>query len=146
MPILRKISAWLIVALTVLVFRSVSMDAQTAPPAPVELSSGWQLQDAAKVSDAGAAISSETYQPQGWLTATVPGTVLTSLVNDGVYPEPLYGENSRAIPESLNKTSYWYRTTFSVPKKYAHRSCGAPFRRWEFSIGSVGEWDARRHH
>jgi beta-mannosidase len=41
--------------------------------------------------------------------------VLTTLVNNGVYPEPLYGENMRAIPESLNKTSYWYRTTFTVP-------------------------------
>ncbi|MGA7943577.1 MAG: sugar-binding domain-containing protein, partial [Candidatus Sulfotelmatobacter sp.] len=40
---------------------------------------------------------------------------LTTLVNNGVYPEPLYGENMRAIPESLNKTSYWYRTTFTVP-------------------------------
>ena len=42
----------------------------------------------------------------------MPGTVLTSLVNDGVYPEPLYGENNREtiIPESLCKTSYWYRT------------------------------------
>jgi beta-mannosidase len=36
-----------------------------------------------------------------------------------VYPEPLYGENMRAIPESLNKASYWYRTTFEVPAVYA---------------------------
>ena len=121
MPTLRKMSAWLIVALFFSALRSVPMQAQTEPPASVELSSGWQIQDAAKVSAAGAAISSETYQPQGWLAATVPGTVLTSLVNDGVYPEPLYGENSRPIPESLNKTSYWYRTTLSVPKEYAHR-------------------------
>ena len=121
MPTLRKMSAWLIVALFFSALRSVPMQAQTEPPASVELSSGWQIQDAAKVSAAGAAISSETYQPQGWLAATVPGTVLTSLVNDGVYPEPLYGENSRPIPESLNKTPYWYRTTLSVPKEYAHR-------------------------
>ena len=121
MPTLRKLSAWLMVALLFTVIRSVPMHAQTALPLPIELSSGWQLQDAAKVSDAGATISSETYHPQNWLAATVPGTVLTSLVNDGVYPEPLYGENSRPIPESLNKTSYWYRTTFSVPKQYAHR-------------------------
>jgi hypothetical protein len=41
--------------------------------------------------------------------ATVPGTVLANLVNDGVYPEPLYGESNRPdkIPESLNKTPYW---------------------------------------
>lgn len=73
------------------------------------------------MSDDGTVVSSATYRPQNWLAATVPGTVLTSMVNDGIYPEPLYGENSRPIPESLNKTSYWYRTNFSVPKKYAHR-------------------------
>jgi beta-mannosidase len=51
----------------------------------------------------------------------VPGTVLTTLVNNHVYPEPLYGENMRAIPESLNKTSYWYRTSFAVPAAYKGR-------------------------
>jgi beta-mannosidase len=44
--------------------------------------------------------------------------VLTTLVNNGVYSEPLYGENMRAIPESLNKTSYWYRTSWVVPKSH----------------------------
>ncbi len=75
------------------------------------------------MSEAGAAIASPGYQPQGWLAATVPGTVLTSLVRDGVYPEPLYGENNRAdrIPESLNKTPYWYRTVFTVPADYRGR-------------------------
>ncbi len=93
-----------------------------AVPASIELNSGWQLQDSAKVSDPGATVSSASYQPAGWLAATVPGTVLTSMVNDGIYPEPTYGENNREtiIPESLNKTSYWYRTTFTVPKDYAH--------------------------
>ena len=45
------------------------------------------------------------------------------MVNDGIYPEPLYGENNRPdrIPESLNKIPYWYRTEFTVPKEYAHR-------------------------
>jgi len=127
MPALRKISAWLMFASLFTLIRSVPMHAQTGLPLPIELSSGWQLQDASKVSDGGAAISSETYHPQNWLSATVPGTVLTSMVNDGAYPEPLYGENSRPIPESLNKTSYWYRTTFSVPKPYAHRDVALHF-------------------
>src|ERR1700734_1258458 len=80
--------------------------------APVEIASGWQLQDSAKVPDVGAAVSTKSYQPTAWVAATVPGTVLTSMVNNGIYPEPLYGENNRetVIPESLNKTSYWYRT------------------------------------
>src|SRR5579863_8880071 len=91
-----------------------------APPAPIELNSGWQLQDSAKVPEAGAILSQSSYQPHEWLAATVPGTVLTSMVNDGVYPEPLYDENNRPnlIPESLNKTSYWYRAVFTVPQDY----------------------------
>jgi beta-mannosidase len=44
-------------------------------------------------------------------------------VNDGVYPEPLYGENNRPdkIPEGLCRTSYWYRTQFTVPRGYGGR-------------------------
>ena len=98
--------------------------AQSKPlPPPIELASGWQLQDASKVPQSGATISAADFQPTGWLAAAVPGTVLTSLVNDGVYPEPTYGENNRetVIPETLNKTPWWYRTTISIPKDYAHR-------------------------
>jgi len=82
---------------------------------------GWTMQDSAKVSAEAATISTAGFEPQGWYAATVPGTVLTTLVNNGVYPEPLYGENMRAIPESLNKTNYWYRTTFTVPASYKGR-------------------------
>ena len=95
-----------------------SARASTEPPEPIRLASGWELQDAAKVSQAGEAVSKTDFQPSGWLRATVPGTVLTSLVNDGVYPDPLYGENNRAIPESLARASYWYRTPFSPPKSF----------------------------
>ena len=103
-------------------FNVLPAAANSAPPSPVEVSSGWQLQDAAKVSQSGDAVSQSSFNPQNWYTATVPGTVLTSLVNDGVYPEPLYGENNRPdkIPESLCRTPYWYRTVFTVPKSFSH--------------------------
>ncbi len=104
-----------------------------ALPAAVELNAGWQLQDSAKVQEAGSVVSGKAYQPSGWLAATVPGTVLTSLVNDGVYPEPLYGENNRTIPESLNKTPWWYRTVITVPKEYAHRQVWLHFDGANFS-------------
>lgn len=58
-------------------------------PEPTQLNSGWQLQDSAKVSDPGAVVSSKGFHPQGWFPAMVPGTVLTSMVNAGIYPEPL---------------------------------------------------------
>ena len=92
-------------------------------PAPVSLNAGWQLQDKVKVAATGEAISRTDYKPSAWHKATVPGTVLTSLVDDGVYSEPLYGENNRPdkIPDSLCRTSYWYRTHFTVPHTYAGR-------------------------
>jgi hypothetical protein len=89
----------------------------------VPVAGDWRVQDVAKVADAGAAVSAAGFKAAGWFAATVPGTVLTTLVNDHVYPEPTYGENERPeiIPESLNKTSYWYRTEIAVPKSYAGR-------------------------
>ncbi|MFZ3214937.1 MAG: sugar-binding domain-containing protein [Candidatus Acidiferrales bacterium] len=88
---------------------------------PAQTISGWQMADSAKVTAEGAVVSTAGFHPEGWYAATVPGTILATLVNDGVYPDPLYGENMRAIPESLNKTSYWYRTTFAVPAAYKGR-------------------------
>jgi Exo-beta-D-glucosaminidase Ig-fold domain/Glycosyl hydrolases family 2, sugar binding domain/Glycosyl hydrolases family 2/Glycosyl hydrolases family 2, TIM barrel domain len=84
------------------------------------VSAGWQLQDAAKVPQGGAEVSAAAFKTKGWYAATVPGTVLTTLVNNKVYPEPLYGENNRPenIPESLSRTSWWYRTQLNVPKSY----------------------------
>jgi len=81
----------------------------------------WYMQDAAGVKEPGSVVSSSSYKPKSWYAATVPGTVLTTLVNNRIYPEPLYGENMRRIPESLNKTGWWYRTTFSVPKEFKGR-------------------------
>ena len=82
---------------------------------------GWQMQDTSKVAGKPAEVSSTAFHPEGWYTATVPGTVLTTLVDNKVYPEPLYGENMRSIPESLNKADFWYRTTFLVPASHKGR-------------------------
>ena len=81
----------------------------------------WQMQDANKVKEIGSVVSTPKFKTESWYAATVPGTVLTTLVNDKVYPEPLYGENMRQIPESLNKTDWWYRTTFGIPKEFKGR-------------------------
>ncbi len=87
----------------------------------VDAVSGWKLQDAARISQPGAEIAAAGFDTAGWYTATVPGTVLTTLVNNQVYPEPLYGENNRPerIPESLARNSYWYRTVLEIPRSYA---------------------------
>jgi beta-galactosidase/beta-glucuronidase len=85
------------------------------------IAGGWRLAEAPKVKDEGVAVSRPGYDARGWLKATVPGTVLTTLVDRGVYPDPDYGLNNLAIPESLNKQDYWYRTEFTPPASTAGR-------------------------
>ncbi len=94
--------------------------AKPIPPQQVVIQGGWRLQDAAKATQPGAEISSAHYKPSDWYPAIVPGTALTTLVNNRVYPEPLYGENNRPenIPDSLARTSWWYRAEIKVPRSY----------------------------
>ncbi len=93
------------------------------------------MQDAAKVPQPAAQVAQPGFDTGGWYAATVPGTVLTTLVNNHVYPEPLYGENDRpeVIPDTLAQTSWWYRTTVLVPKAYKHRRVWLNFDGINFS-------------
>ena len=78
---------------------------------------GWQLAAAPDLPKGldGAALSGPADPAGRWYPATVPGTVLTTLVDRGVYPDPAFGLNNMAIPEVLNRQDYWYRTVFTAP-------------------------------
>lgn len=76
---------------------------------------GWQLAAAPDVQADGATISRAGFDTARWYAATVPGTVLTTLVARGVYPDPSYGLDNLAIPETLSREDWWYRTSFELP-------------------------------
>jgi len=75
----------------------------------------WTLAEAPKVAEGGKEISLTNYEDSKWHAATVPGTVLTTLIDRGVYPDYDYGLNNMAIPERLARQDYWYRTAFDAP-------------------------------
>src|SRR5882724_7410936 len=79
------------------------------------LASGWTLSPAPDVKADGPEIAQSGFNTRNWMQATIPGTVLTTMIDDGIYPDPDYGLNNLAIPESLNKQDYWYRTEFKAP-------------------------------
>lgn len=80
----------------------------------------WTLAAAPGVKEDGARLSQPDKPGSGtWYKATVPGTVLQTLVDRGVYPDPYIGLNNMAIPESLARQDYWYRTQFEVPASAA---------------------------
>jgi glycosyl hydrolase family 2/Ig-like domain-containing protein len=85
------------------------------------LAGGWKMIPAPEITADGATISQAAYNARDWLSATVPGTALTTMIDRGIYPDPDYGLNNLAIPETLNKQDYWYRTEFRAPKSIAGR-------------------------
>jgi len=83
---------------------------------------GWKLESFTQVAHTILELSTPGYDATKWMDATVPGTVLTTMVDQGIYPEPSYGLNNLAIPESLARQDYWYRNEFTVPADYANKT------------------------
>lgn len=79
------------------------------------LNNGWELATERQVVESGQSIFSERLDTKGWYNATVPGTVLTTLVDQEVFPDPYWGINNLHIPDSLCRMEWWYRLSFAAP-------------------------------
>jgi len=75
----------------------------------------WRLQRASLVPATGEQISMPGYAVSDWMVATVPGTILTSYLNDGAIPNPDFGDNQYAISDSFFCADFWYRNEFMGP-------------------------------
>ncbi|HVC46308.1 MAG TPA: LamG-like jellyroll fold domain-containing protein [Terracidiphilus sp.] len=82
---------------------------------PWTIKGGWRLAAAPEVKATGKEISKAGFATRDWVVATVPGTVLTTMIDRGIYPDPDYGLNNLVIPESLAHQDYWYRVEFKSP-------------------------------
>jgi mannosylglycoprotein endo-beta-mannosidase len=86
----------------------------------------WTMKKAGELSEKAETISTSVFTENGWLPAIVPGTVLRSLVYNGVYPEPYFGLNNKLesglIPDihhvGRDFYTYWFRTSFDTPNRY----------------------------
>jgi Exo-beta-D-glucosaminidase Ig-fold domain/Concanavalin A-like lectin/glucanases superfamily/Glycosyl hydrolases family 2/Glycosyl hydrolases family 2, sugar binding domain/Glycosyl hydrolases family 2, TIM barrel domain len=88
---------------------------------PWTIQGGWRLAAAPDVKVAGAEISKAGFAAKDWMAATVPGTVLTTMIDRGIYPDPDYGLNNLVIPETLARQDYWYRVEFASPETDGRR-------------------------
>lgn len=70
-----------------------------------QITSGWKLYEGDRI------LTDE------WYNATVPGTVLTTLVEQGVYPDPKFGLNNLAIPDDLCRKDWWYCTDITLTEE-----------------------------
>ena len=83
----------------------------------------WKMSRAGEVKQPAEVISRSGYDDSSWMEAVVPGTVLTSLVAAGVYPDPYYDINNKLSEKKIPDISsvgrdfytYWFRTEFETP-------------------------------
>ena len=94
----------------------VSTSASSGSPNLIELSQGWRLISADKVTSDDSAISLSGFDTSQWYEVRhMPATVLEILQEDGVYKDLYFGMNLTA-PGDLWKKDWWYRTTFTIPE------------------------------
>ncbi len=86
-----------------------------AGAASFKLTDGWQVQSSAKIQTSGAQLSTSQYTTDGWLSASVPSTLMGVLIANGVEPEALTAEDYQRIDRHQFDVSWWYRTTFTLP-------------------------------
>jgi mannosylglycoprotein endo-beta-mannosidase len=86
------------------------------PKQITELDSGWICTNMKDVHLTGEELSKASLSLPGWLPATVPGTVLTTLLNNKRIPDPFYGMNGRKIPDIFEAGrelyTYWFVKDF----------------------------------
>jgi Beta-galactosidase/beta-glucuronidase len=81
-----------------------------------ELKSGWQCQNIKQVTATGEQLSQSGYALNGWQPATVPGTVLTTMLNNKQVPDPFFGMNNNKIKDiyytGRDYYTYWFVKEF----------------------------------
>jgi beta-galactosidase/beta-glucuronidase len=76
----------------------------------------WRLQRASlEVLATDEQISEPNFSDKDWMIATVPGTVLTSYLNDQAIADPDFGDNQYDVSDSFFCADFWYRDEFVAP-------------------------------
>ena len=81
-----------------------------------ELNSDWKCAPISMVKGTGKEISTPSYGLSGWKPAVVPGTVLTTLLENKEIPDPFYGMNNKKIKDIYDTGrdyyTYWFVKDF----------------------------------
>ncbi|WP_235524228.1 glycoside hydrolase family 2 TIM barrel-domain containing protein [Pedobacter sp. Hv1] len=86
-----------------------------------ELNSGWVCANINDIKVGGAQLSKSDFPVDQWMKATVPGTVLTTLLDNKKVPDPFYGMNNKLIKDIYHTGNayytYWFVKSFNQVAK-----------------------------
>ena len=108
-PTFKNLDFKLIISLIILLAVHCTADAQYS----YELNSGWKCAAIKDVKQSGYELTGAAFHNDNWMPATVPGTVLTTLLNNKKIPDPFFGMNNEHIPD-IYKTGAAYYTYWFV--------------------------------
>jgi exo-1,4-beta-D-glucosaminidase len=120
---------WLVTALGLaLVVPAAGADASVQPrvaapatPGQVVTVPGWKLQTSKTATQAGATLSSPSYDDSSWTSVPARSTVMGGLISAGKYGDLNYSTNLKNVNKSDFTVPWWYRETFSAnPTAGAH--------------------------
>ena len=111
--------------------------AQALAQSQYDLDAGWKCTNIAKVQAGGEKISLPSYSTKEWMPATVPGTVLTTLIDNKLAPDPFYGMNNEKIPDiyttGRDHYTYWFVKDFKEPAPGSGQQVWLHFRGVNYS-------------
>ncbi len=95
----------------------------------------WKMNRVNETEATGAEISKSTFNVESWQPAIVPGTALNSLVANGEFPEPYFGQNNKRINKLIPDIAdvgrdfyhFWYRTSFTIPQNFTDKKIWMQF-------------------
>lgn len=91
--------------------------------AAIDLNQGWVAARASDVSQGGKELTTGEVIPAvepntPWIKGVVPGTILTTLLSNGLIADPLYGLNNEAIPDmgdvGREYYTFWFYNSFEL--------------------------------
>lgn len=114
---------------------SAEEQALLAIPEPGEktlIHSDWYARKANEVKMDGNRLSAAPLDKTGWLPARVPSTVLTTLLENHMYPAPEFGLNNNLIPDihevGNDFYTYWFTRQFTINNLPEGRNVWLNFR------------------
>lgn len=96
------------------------------------INTDWFARRANEVNVDGNQLSATSPETTGWISARVPGTVLTTLLENQQYPAPEFGLNNNLIPDIYEVGNdfytFWFIRKFDIPELPEGRNVWLNFR------------------
>ena len=105
----------------------VKADGNTLTATPILIDSGWIIKD-----PPSWVIIPPMDLSVGWMPARVPGTALTTMLENNIFPAPEFGMNNELIPDLYNTGAgfytFWFLRQFIIKKIPADEKIWLNFR------------------